>query len=969
MNRERILLVAVLGIVALWWFVARDVHEPRTNAEPGTKKIKVIDVTSPPPAGGKLTDGDVFTLRTNERPHPRSELAAPVEIDLPGIWPPTSRSVGVVLYDRLRRPVIDRVSADGNLELPAAPERAGDGGEADAGDRWDEATLSSRVTKLRVEHVIVGGTRHREPAKKPSIPEAADVAYYRAVAMLELDPGASGVTEARVRLTVGGSVQKEIGDDLNGFTIAKSGRDSGWWEGLKGYVRASRTGGFGERLRIGKQLLAAGERHSDKARLEWSLAALESARAAMPAQNRAGRQDVLLHLLECASLLNRQEIVLAFAFDYLARFPRDPVVLEYIGGVLASRSFDLPEMARDLFHKAGTPSAQRRRIEIMIRLGQFEAARDVLLGGKADKGAEVDLLRARVALALGDLGQAETLAQGRASGQWKAEAHQILGGVYYVSGEAERAATEFLRAAQADPSRSTAFSDLGLALAVQGRAKDARLCFDRARLLDPIDNVVIPPLGDAWIDLEWGRYGLAHPPATKDLDELRAAREKAAGMVTEALTKFAAVEDNNGNDLLARFFHGYGMERNGRLDEAAKKYRATLDSDHRYRVAITRLGYVLSRLIEDGASVERTSEAVNHLAKAVELNPDTPEVAYVLARFLMSIRGKNTKLARAMFARVRDNQGKLRDKTLALWARAADAALRYRDDTVDDRKVRAALNEVRDLVRDSQGSKDEKWLLAHSPTFRYATDLRDAVIENAGKVDLVWKFLKIPREWQKNAKQPMVITGGTNGIKFSGEIDYGGKGRQNRPTVFDRGSIMFPPGGSPGLSGRDFYSVTVWGTIPPGTQVDFGIAVANPPRAQKGPAGIKVRRRRDGKLDVKIEGAERKPIKALRGRRYYLMDQVAWPVGDFELTIAVVGGDKNRKQGRFAVFLNGKNVFEQQFGRDEKNPEATATEQTVMLRRRGNRQAYLYAWVEGSEGRSVPGILVTKVVLTKRQQD
>jgi len=976
MNRERLLFVAVLAIVALWWFVIREDHQPRRNVDPGTMKVDLLDVTPPSPIGKRLRDGDVFTLRTNERPHPRPELAAPKPIDLPGIWPPTSRSVGVVLYDRLRRPVVDRSGEDGSLSLPPAPsggasedDDAGQEGEGE-GERWDEATLNNRVVKLRVEEIRVNGERIREPRQKPPIPDAANHPFYRGVAMLEIEPGASGVNEARVRLTVGGTVAKPVGDDLNGFTIAQQGADRNWWRGLEAYIRASRTGGFGERLRVGKRLLADGARDRDKALLQWAFAALSEARERMPARNRSGRQDVLLHLLECASLLNEQEVVLSLAFEYLARFPQDPVVLEYIGGVLASRSFDLPEMARDLFAQANSPSAQRRRVEIMIRLGQYEDARDVLRSGKADTGAEVDLLSARVALALGDYERATTLARNRANGEWRAEARQILGGVAYAKGDAAGAAREFEAAVTADPRRSTAYSDLGLALAVQGRAADARRCFERARLLDPIDNVVIPPLGDAWIDLEWGRYGLANPPDTKDQDELRAAREKAQGMIERALAKFASVEDNNGNSLLARFFHGYALERTGSLEQAGQKYRATLDADHRYRVAITRLGFVLSKLIEDGKATDRTAETINHLAKAVELNPDTPEVAYVLGRFLMLTQGKNTKRARAMFARVRDNRAELSDKTLALWAEAADAALLYRDDSVEERRVRAALNEVRDRIRDAQGSRDERWLMANSAVFRYATDLRDAVVENTGKVDLVWTFRKkLPREWQKNATNPTRINVGNEGIEFEGSIDYGGKGRQDRGAVFERGSVMYPPANGSGLSGRDFYEVVVEGRIPEDSTVDFGVAVANPPRSGRGPEGIKVRRRRDGRVDVKIEGAERKPIKALRGRRYYLLDKVEWPAGDFTLSISLAGGDKDRRQGEFIVLLNGRNIFEEQFGREGVGEDEPVVEQSTLLRRRGARAAHVFAWVEGSEGRSIPGILVKKVVLTKRKQD
>jgi len=58
----------------------------------------------------------------------------------------------------------------------------------------------------------------------------------------------------------------------------------------------------------------------------------------------------------------------------------------------------------------------------------------------------------------------------------------------------------FTDAINADNRRSTAYSDLGLALAVQGKGEDAALCFARAKDLD-FENSVVPRLGAAAIKL------------------------------------------------------------------------------------------------------------------------------------------------------------------------------------------------------------------------------------------------------------------------------------------------------------------------------------------------------------------------------------------------------------------------------------------------------------------------------------
>ena len=54
-----------------------------------------------------------------------------------------------------------------------------------------------------------------------------------------------------------------------------------------------------------------------------------------------------------------------------------------------------------------------------------------------------------------------------------ADANQILGGIAYAEGNAEEAEQAFRTALESAPGRSSIYSDLGLALAVQGKAADA----------------------------------------------------------------------------------------------------------------------------------------------------------------------------------------------------------------------------------------------------------------------------------------------------------------------------------------------------------------------------------------------------------------------------------------------------------------------------------------------------------------
>ncbi|MGH7163041.1 MAG: hypothetical protein ACREID_06130, partial [Planctomycetota bacterium] len=106
MNRERVLVVAVLAIVLLYALVIRDPPRAADAAESGRHAAKLRDVASPDYTirRAPFREPGAFTRVTNERPHPRAALDAPAPRELPGLWPPTSRSLSIDRLGRLRRP-------------------------------------------------------------------------------------------------------------------------------------------------------------------------------------------------------------------------------------------------------------------------------------------------------------------------------------------------------------------------------------------------------------------------------------------------------------------------------------------------------------------------------------------------------------------------------------------------------------------------------------------------------------------------------------------------------------------------------------------------------------------------------------------------------------------------------------------------------------------------------------------------
>jgi len=947
-NRERLLLVFVVAVVLLWFFAIREAPNPADKAQTTTVKLELRPVRASGFAKQllELPKTGTFTLKTNENVYPRPPLTVPKAYDLPCVWPPTSRSVAIDLLGRLRRPAAAPVEGEASLELPELPAAAvAAAGEAGI-ERVDEWTSMRARARGQVTGIFVGGQWFDQPTKPPAVGEdALKPGFYYYLALLEVDQDRAkeeGVTSVRAKLSGAGTLRQSFPDEMHGFKVGVEGRDHGYLRGLKVAIR--NTVGHDRQALKGRELLSYGIETNDLACIRWARYMLEQARRQVPAGAQQIVRGILLAELDAASRLNEQELVLRLAFEHLSQFREEEAVLEYVGNILASRSFGVPELAAEFYARAASsPSAQRRRVEVLTAMGRFDEARSLLTTGRAGTGAEVDLLLARVALAQADIETATSRAGRHTGGANAAEAYQILGGAAYVEGKGAEAEEHFLNAVKADPGRSTAYSDLGLALAVQGKAADALECFRRAAELDPIDNPVTPHIGPVFLLL---------------------CGNKAA----EAVEVLAKLQDDNPRELFVRFLFGYAKELAGDLDGAAKLYNAVLDEDHRYRVAIARLGVVQARRVEESGDTALIKEAVAHLSKAVALNPGDAVLPYVLGRFVIGLdpevladKNIRIKLADEMFAKAQADDAPAGVENLPLWAQLARACLLYRDKTIEERRVRAQLVNLRSRIEDLHppGTVD-KDLMRHE-VYAAVAECLEIVSETEQKVNKTWTFGSKPRDWVFFSIDPMKVSVSESRqrLEFTGEADYGGEGVQI-DNVLKHCAVLYRDTRT--LVGKNFYELIVEGHIPEGSPAGLGVGVVNPGRSRRGPAGIQIKRKsRTGTAEVRLEGGESQVFKTMKAKDYVDMKDVPWPAGDFRIHILVERGKTARQQGRFRLMLNDTNVFEAQLGME--------TERSAVFGRgRSNQQVRIYLWVEGPEGVKIPDIYVTKVVLTKAKK-
>ena len=961
MNRERLLLVAVLAIIALWYFVLRTPVEPVTNAKPGMLKIARLAVKSADstPRSVNVPDPMPFTLVTNEKPHKRPILPLTAPRDLPNIWPPTSSSVSLTQLGKLRRAATPQGAEDkATIQLPAVDKATGGDAGGARTPRVDQWNSFGRVNKGQVTGLRVKGNVLRAPKTFPKPGETPE--FYRLLVLAELDPAlatAAGVDGIEVKFAKGGTTTQNYPAEIDNVKVAVDGAHKGWFIGAREYLRLPKTSA-GRRKDAGKKLLAQGKSLKDNEVLGWALFVLGEARAQLPAAEQSQLRDILLLELVAANLLNRQEKVLELGFAHLSRFPREAEVLEYMGNILSSRSYGLRELAVSCFARApASRSAQRSRALLLIEMGRFAEAKELLDGGGAGAGVEVDLARARVALAEADYKTAEDRAGRHASGAGAtaAEAQQILGGVAYAKGDAAAAERHFLDAITADNARSTAYSDLGLALAVQGKGADAQVCFDRATELD-FENSVVPRLGAIFVKL-----ALSDSAADGDLPEEAQRKQQA---LADALPLLAKLQEDNPRNLLVRYFHAYAKERSGDGEGAAADLRAVLDEDHRYRIAIARLGIVQARRREAGGPETLVRPAVAHLTKAAELNPQDATVAYILGRFLMS-QDLNRADAQKYLIRTQGLPTPELDPNLSLWAQAALAALMYRDDGIEELNVQSKFNEVLRDVRTQgtrAGKEPNRYVDTH-PVGRYATLCRAMVAENAKKVDVAWTFTTRPRDWDFHAKNPMqvIVTRG-KGIQFKGQVSFQGK-EVDHKTRLEYCAIEYKR--EKVLNGNAFYELIVEGELPGTMPVEFGLGIVGVGGSgRKGRAGLQVRRSTTGKLEMRLEGgSETEIFKRDKARNYIEFDKSDWPTGKFTLHIKV----EDRAQGLVSVRLNGENVLASKLTDREGNP-LNAIRCTIFGRGRGSRPVALVAWVEGTDGARFQDLYISKVTLVRARQ-
>ncbi len=940
MNRERILLAAVVGIVALYVGALRDPARPEREQRPGSQDAVLREVLGTEARSIVLGDSRAFIEFSTRRPHPREELPLPRSVELPNLWPPTSMTVELQRQGLLRRATAAPSGAPASVALPALPTEGGASGGADSGPRVDTWTTNNNVGARQsgqVQTIFKGRVALRASAQLGYGAAAGE--FEKLLCLLEVDPAQAaglGVTSLELKFKVGAVNRMNFPSEAQGFQVCETGKERAYFDAFKDYLRLPPQS-YGDRRNKGAELLQRGKASGDRHALEWAFVMLTEARDLVPGQNPTALREILQLALEVSNRLNRQELVLQLAFEFLGQFPGDDQVLAYVGGLLDSRSFGLSRQAEAWYAQARqNADAQRARATILMGLGRYEEAKSILERRVAGSGPEVDLLDARLSLATGDLVRAEERARGHSSGSFASLANQILGCVEYARGRPAQAEALFLRAAQLDPSRSTAFSDLGMALAVQGKDADARACFDRALQLDSIYNAVAPELGRAFLKL-------------------------AAQDVAGALDTLRTLEEGNPNDVWVRYLHAYALERSGRAPDAATMYAAILNDNHRCRFVIARLGLVRARLAEEAGAggEEAITEAVVNLQKAVELNPADAPLSYILARFLLWTH-EDDRAADALFDAVAKLAAPSQEPDLPTWAQCGRAVVTYRDPEREESKAIGAFQSVLEAIkrlpqysRPGGSAEAEK-----HPAFVYADTCLKLIQETLLKEVEEWTFAQTPRDWVRSARDPMKITARRDPprAEFQGEVSLQGSPR-NPDTVLQFCSLQYKDQ----VVGANVYKAVFEGELPENPGAEFGVGVVGASGQKTGPAGIQVRYdRRDGTVAVRLEGGDSETFKRID--QYVLLGSVRWKPGRFKITIEVT----DREQGLIRVWLEdgsgaSTNLFEAGgIGRDSERC-------ALFGRGRSSRPLSLVAWVEGNEGERFEKIFLDKVSLVKRK--
>ncbi len=943
MNRERLLFVGILGILALYFLALREVPDVATTAKAGKLDTDHRTVRATPRRQFNPDLERIFTPTSHVSKHPRVLLSETEVRDLPNLWPPTSVSVALWKRGVLRRAATAPVAGDPTIELP--PLAGGENARVDhsrQGDRKDSWTTfgnparsTGQVTAIYKGRQLFRLTRPDKLPAPPDIPEAEKL-----LLLLELDPDAAtraGVTAVEVAFSTGGAVKMDFPEKIQNFEIADSGERAGWYAGARDFLKRSQSV-MTSNIDMGKRLVEAGEKINDLDLTRWGFEILKEARA--KADQKVHKQRALISMLRAATRLQQGDQVLALAFEHLATNPGSQEVWRKLGDMFDSRSFGLKELAVRCYANARTADAQRRRVEVLLDLDRYEEAAAIIAARSAGTGAAVDVLAARVALAQGTADgfeKAKSLASSQASGAFAADANQILGGVAYAEGNAAEAERYLKAAVTAAPNRSTVYSDLGLALAAQGKSADAVVCFERAYALDSIDNGVTPFLGQAFLFLNANDFDAA----LKVLEKLR---------------------DDNPKDLLVQYYVAYVMEKKDDLASAAKLYRGILDENHHYRFVIARLGLVQTLRVTNDATANDdelkalADQAVAHLSKSAALNPADPVIRYILGRFLLrNMDRTGDRLAQRLLDEASKLPAPAGDPDLPHWIEASLARLVYRDASKDVSLARGAFEEVQESVkRDSRYRGKRKEAEKHV-AYVDATTCLDLIHQTENKVVQTWTFGSMPKLWNQSKRDPMqiVFRANSDAAEFRGQVkmDRGFK------TVLDYCSLDFQNR----LSGKTFYTVTIEGECKRDTGVDIGMGLVM--KRKSGPTGIQVKSdSRENYPAVRIDGGESTLFKEVKATEFVPLRGVEWPAdGKFTITISVL----DRSKGHTQISLNGQNIFEAG-GLKSGTGTAMDYERCSLFGRgsRSGRPIKLVVWVEGRNGTNFEGVYLNKVTLT-----
>ncbi|MFB3064874.1 MAG: tetratricopeptide repeat protein [Planctomycetota bacterium] len=868
-----------------------------------------------------------------------------------------------------------------SIQLPVASAGGGGGGRAavvaERVDSWNAFGRAQRDTGKVLE---VGGTRM--PAQ--GTPDAPDrVAALDLLCSVDVFPlrVQARIARIKVELSGGGTQTLKFPGEIANVVVADKGRRKEYFHGLKEILRVEDEKGYTPWKRAGERLLLrardvadAGDAKGRTDLLEWALTAFAGGRKRVPGGNRKVVREILILQLEAASQLRKHELVLQLAFEHLDdKLAGNEEVLEFVGDLLRSRTFLLREMALVWYQSAtGRSSAQQKAAETYLELELADKALLVIQDGLSTSLPDVALLAARAQLQAGNLAEAQRLAQQHQQNPdaaLRADARQVLGGVAYARGRAGEAEQHFMEAVQAQPRRSTVYSDLGLALAVQGKGADAEACFARALELDSIDNAVVPELGRAYLLM-----------AKPDL----------AG----ALQKLSQTEGDNPQDLLVRAFVGYAQELNGNLKStkggAENKYEAVLRADYHYRFAIARLGVVKALLAQSGdvppnggdedAVGEMARAAHAHLRKAIELNPKDPLLRYFLARFLMTeVWREAQKDGRVSWAGIKDREAKMlfesvaslpapeREPNLPLWAEAALGVLAYRDPAqVEDAALGVfddTLKKIKRLPKSRVPGKPEQ-----HPVWVYSAECEALVRAAMGKILITWRFesREVPRDWEaeKSGTSRLRFDEKDGLVRFLGRMDL--QGKKGTPRNFaDSWSMRVQEADSKGiLFVKDFYKAEFWGRVAPGSKVELSMGVVSPKRQAQGEedfmgVALKPDSLSDGTSALRVSGDKIRKDRDKPFREPWLLDKVAWPRdGKFHIVIEVL----DPKAGIYSVKLNGVDVLDAQGVHKAKGEVPRCN---LFTRSARNRALWVIVWAEGAAGAApAEDTYLDKVTLT-----